>query len=122
FVSIPTDPSRNFCVLSTTDIDSVHKLAGKKVSAAQGTALHYFLARTLAKHGMSMKDIEFVNLAVADGQAAFVAGRVDALVPSVNGRYYILKAKPDVRELFGYDDWAKVPSPQGFVNYDLFVT
>ena len=76
----------------------------------------------LAKHGMAMKDIEFVNLGAADSQSAFVAGRVDAIVPTVNGRYYILNAKKDSRELFGYDDWAKGPSPQSFANYDLFVT
>ncbi len=122
FVSIPTDPSRNFCLLSAQGIDSVPKLAGKKVTAPQGTALHYFLARMLAKHGMAIKDIEFVNLPAADGQAAFVAGRVDAIVPTVNGRYYIVNAKKDSKELFGYDDWAKGPSPQTFVNYDLFVT
>lgn len=122
FISIPTDPSRNFCLLSTEGVESVQKLAGKKVTAPQGTALHYFLGRTLAKHGMTFKDIEFVNLGAADGQSAFVAGRVDAIVPTVNGRYYILNAKKDSRELFQYDDWAKAPSPQAFANYDLFVT
>ena len=122
FISIPTDPSRNFCLLSTESIDTVAKLAGKKVTCPQGTALHYFLGRMLTKHGMTFKDIEFVNLPAGDAQAAFVAGRVDAIVPTVNGRYYILNAKKDSRELFGYDDWAKAPSPQTFVNYDLFVT
>lgn len=122
FVSIPTDPSRNFCLLSSPDIASVPNLAGRKVSAPAGTALHYFLGRVLTKHGMTLKDVEFVNLPAADSQAAFVAGRVDAIVPTVNGRYYILNAKKDAKELFGYEDWAKTPSPQGFLNYDLFVT
>ena len=33
FISIPTDPSRLFAILSTPDIDSVPKLAGKRVAA-----------------------------------------------------------------------------------------
>jgi ABC-type nitrate/sulfonate/bicarbonate transport system substrate-binding protein len=123
FVSIPTDPSRLFAVLSAPGIDSVPKLAGKRVAATGGTALHYFLARVLAKFDMSLKDIEFVNLPAADGQSAFVAGRVDAIVPSVNGRYYIMNTKKDARELFTHEDFTKAPGPtQPFLNYDLFVT
>jgi ABC-type nitrate/sulfonate/bicarbonate transport system substrate-binding protein len=123
FISIPTDPSRNFCILSAADIDSMAKLAGKKVAAPAGTALHYYLARALAHSGMAMKDVELVNLPAADAQAAFVAGRVDALVPTVNGRYYVLNAKKDSREVFAYDDFTKGPGkPEVFLNYDLFVT
>ena len=123
FISIPTDPSRLFAVLSTPGIDSVQKLAGKKVACTAGTALHYFLARVLSKFGMTVRDIEFVNLPAADGQAAFVAGRVDAIVPSVNGRYSIMNTKKDTRELFTHPDFTKGPgSTQAFQNYDLFVT
>jgi ABC-type nitrate/sulfonate/bicarbonate transport system substrate-binding protein len=123
FISIPTDPSRLFALLAAPGIDSVPKLAGKRVAATGGTALHYFLARVLAKFDMTLKDVEFVNLAAADGQAAFVAGRVDAIVPSVNGRFYIMSTRKDTRELFTYDDFTKPPGPtQRFLNYDLFVT
>jgi len=123
FISIPTDPSRNFCLLSAPGIDSFAKLAGKRVAAPAGTALHYYLARALAKNGMAMKDVEMVNLPAADAQAAFVSGRVEAIVPTVNGRYYILNTKKDTKELFSYDDFAKPPgAPQVFLNYDLFVT
>lgn len=123
FISICTDPSRLFALLSAPDIASVPKLAGKRVACTAGTALHYFLARVLAKHGMTVKDIEFVNLPAADGQAAFVAGRVDAIVPAVNGRFYIMSTKKDTRELFTFADFTKPPgSLQPFQNYDLFVT
>ncbi len=123
FVSIPTDPSRLFALLSAPGIDSVPKLAGKRVAATGGTALHYFLARVLAKFDMGLKDIEFVNLPAADAQSAFVAGRVDAIVPSVNGRYYIMSTKKDTRELFTHEDFRKGPGPTTeFRNYDLFVT
>ena len=123
FISIATDPSKLFVVLSQPEIDSVPKLAGKRVACTAGTGLHYFLARVLTKFGMTLRDIEFVNLPAADGQAAFVAGRVDAVVPSVNGRFTIVNNKKDTRQLFGYADFTKPPgSTQPFLNYDLFVT
>ena len=123
FISICTDPSKLFALLAQPEFDSVPKLAGKKVACTAGTGLQYYLARILAKFGMTQKDIEFVNLPAADGQAAFVAGRVDAIVPSVNGRFYIMQAKKDTRELFGYADFTKPPgSTLPFQNYDLFVT
>lgn len=123
FISITTDPSKLFALLAQPQFDSVPKLAGKKVACTAGTGLQYYLARILAKFGMTQKDIEFVNLPAADGQAAFVAGRVEAIVPSVNGRFYIMNAKKDTRELFGYADFMKPPgSTMPFQNFDLFVT
>jgi ABC-type nitrate/sulfonate/bicarbonate transport system substrate-binding protein len=123
FISICTDPSKLFALLAQPEFDSVPKLAGKKIACTAGTGLQYYLARILAKYGMTQKDIEFVNLPAADGQAAFVAGRVDAIVPSVNGRFYIMQAKKDTRELFGYADFVKPPgSTLPFQNFDLFVT
>jgi ABC-type nitrate/sulfonate/bicarbonate transport system substrate-binding protein len=122
-VSIPTDPSRLFALLSAPEVDAVPKLAGRKVATTAGTALHYFLGRVLAKHGMALKDVELVNLPAADAQSAFVAGRVDAIVPSVYGRFYISSTKKDTRELFTHDDFTKGPGPTTpFVNYDVFVT
>lgn len=123
FVSIATDPSKLFGILAQPQFDSLSKLAGRRIACTAGTGLHYYLARALTKFGMTLKDIEFVNLPAADGQAAFVAGRVDAVVPSVNGRYSILQNKKDTREVFGYADFTKPPgSTRPFLNYDLFVT
>ena len=70
FISICTDPSKLFALLAQPEFDSVPKLAGKKIACTAGTGLQYYLARILAKYGMTQKDIEFVNLPAADGQAA----------------------------------------------------
>lgn len=121
-ISVPTDPSRLFALISKSDIESVEALKGKKVAATEGTALHYFLARVLAKYGMGFSDIEFVNLPAPQGQAAFVAGQVDAVVPSVNGRFYLMATDKTAREVFTHADFGAGPSPQTFINYDLFVT
>jgi len=121
-ISVPTDPSRLFALVGRSDIESVEGLKGKKVAATEGTALHYFLARVLTKYGMSFSDIEFVNLPAPQGQAAFVAGQVDAVVPSVNGRFYLMSTDKTAREIFTHKDFGSDPNPQKFINYDLFVT
>jgi ABC-type nitrate/sulfonate/bicarbonate transport system substrate-binding protein len=121
-VSISTDPAPVFALLSAPEIQSVRELAGKRVATTGGTGLHYFLARVLRKFGMKLSDIEFVNLPVGDAQSAFLAKRVDAVVPSLNGRYYIQGLRKDTRELFTYDDFAKPPGATArFDDYDVFV-
>lgn len=121
-VSIATDPVPLFMLLSGPEIGSIRALAGKRVSAPQGTGLQYFLARALAKHDMTLKDIEYVNLPAGDAQAAFLAGRIDAVVPSLIGALLIQKLKPTTRRLFTQSDFTKPPgSTQPLVNYDVFV-
>lgn len=121
-VSIATDPVPLFMLLSAPEIQNIRALAGKRVSAPQGTGLQYFLARALAKHDMSLKDVEYVNLPAGDAQAAFLAGRIDAIVPSVIGALMIQKLKPTTRRLFTQSDFTKPPgSNQPLVNYDVFV-
>lgn len=121
-VSIATDPVPLFMLLSAPGFDSMRSLAGKRVSAPQGTGLQYFLVRSLSKHGMSLKDIEYVNLPAGDAQAAFLAGRIDAVVPSLIGALMIQKLKPDTRRLFTNADFTKPPgSTEPMVNYDVFV-
>lgn len=120
-ISIATDPAPLFALLSSPDIDSVQKLAGKKVATTAGTGLQYFLVRSLEKYGMTLKDVVFENMAALDAQSAFLAGRIDALVPSLNGRFYIHSVRKDVRDLFVFDDFAKPPKPTNFVDQDVFV-
>jgi ABC-type nitrate/sulfonate/bicarbonate transport system substrate-binding protein len=121
-VSIATDPAPAFALLSAPEIDTMPKLAGKRVATTAGTGLHYFLARALRKFDMSPRDIEFVNLPVGDAQAAFLAKRVDAVVPSLNGRYYIESLRKDTRALFTHADFTKPPGPTTpFEDYDVFV-
>lgn len=121
-VSISTDPAPAFALLSAPEIRAMPDLRGKRVATTAGTGLQYFLARALRKFGMGLRDIEFVNLPVGDAQSAFLAKRVDAVVPSLNGRYYITGLRKDTRTLFAHDDFAKPPGPTTpFEDYDVFV-
>lgn len=121
-VSISTDPAPVFVLMSAPEITTVPQLAGKRVATTAGTGLQYFLASALRKHGMKMTDIEFVNLPVGDAQAAFLAKRVDAVVPSLNGRYFIRGIRAETRELFTWTDFTKPPGPTTpFEDYDVFI-
>jgi ABC-type nitrate/sulfonate/bicarbonate transport system substrate-binding protein len=121
-VSISTDPAPAFALLSAPEIRSMPELAGRRVATTAGTGLQYFLARALRKFGMGLRDVEFVNLPVGDAQSAFLAKRVDAVVPSLNGRYYIQRLRNDARELFTHDDFTRPPGPTTpFEDYDVFV-
>lgn len=120
-VSISTDPAPLFMLLSGPEIASVTDLMGKKVATPQGTGLQYFLARALKKHGMNLADIDYVNLPVGQAQAAFLAGQVAAIVPSLIGAFTTQQAKPDTKRLFTLGDFTKGSGPRDpFVDYDVF--
>jgi sulfonate transport system substrate-binding protein len=60
-------------------ITDVKGLKGKKVATTEATILQYTLVRALEQAGLSLDDVEVVNLAPADAIAAFGSGDIDAL-------------------------------------------
>src|SRR5436305_11801582 len=61
------------------DVASIKDLKGKTVAAsAPGTAPYFTLAWMLKKNGLSVKDVNVVNLEPAAAAQAFVAGQNDA--------------------------------------------
>lgn len=63
-----------------SDIKSVADLKGKKVAYATGSYAQHLLALLLDQEGLSLKDVESVNLGAGDQPAALANGQVDALV------------------------------------------
>lgn len=82
FVYIGYEPAapRAEAILVTKDspIRSVADLKGKKVALNKGSNVHYLLLRQLEKNGLSLKDIQPIYQAPADGRAAFESKNVDA--------------------------------------------
>ena len=61
------------------DVSSVSDLKGKTIAAsAPGTSPYFFLAWILKENGMTMKDVNVVNLEPGPAAQAFVAGQNDA--------------------------------------------
>ena len=59
-------------------IGDIGGLKGKRVGYVRATTTHYYLSRMLAEVGLSLADVQLMNLTPSDGQAAFRAGALDA--------------------------------------------
>ena len=59
-------------------IKSPADLKGKTVAGPKGTILHELLAAYLKKGGLTMKDVNFVNMGLPAARAALEGGKVDA--------------------------------------------
>ena len=78
-------------------IKSFKDLKGKKIALEEYSVSHFLLTMGLNKNGMTLKDVQVVNLSAGDAAAAFMAGRVDAAVvwnPWVNTIQTSGKGKP----------------------------
>lgn len=78
-------------------IKSFKDLKGKKIALEEFSVSHFLLTMALNKNGMTLKDVQVVNLSAGDAAAAFMAGRVDAAVvwnPWVNTIQVSGKGKP----------------------------
>ncbi len=61
-------------------IESIEDLRGKTVATEVGTLEHMFLLKILEDNGMTIDDINFVNMTINDAGPAFIAGSIDAAV------------------------------------------
>jgi len=67
-------------VAAESPIKTLADLKARKVAVTKGAGSHFLLLATLAKAGLSFKDISPAYLTPADGRAAFIGGNVDAWV------------------------------------------
>lgn len=73
---------KGIAVLAKADspIKSVADLKGKKVAYATGSYAQHLLALLLSKEGLTLNDVQSVNLGAGDQPAALASGKVDAIV------------------------------------------
>jgi sulfonate transport system substrate-binding protein len=75
------NPATNAVLVKAgSPIRSAADLKGRKVAAQVGSSVHYFLYQVLRKAGLSMGDVELVNLPGPDQGPALESGAVDAAV------------------------------------------
>lgn len=67
-------------VKTDSDIESVADLKGKKVAYATGSYAQHLLALLLSNEGLTLDDVESINLGAGDQPAALSSGEVDAIV------------------------------------------
>ena len=68
-----------FCIYSLDEnIKSAQDLKGKTIAGPVGTNLHQLLIAYLEKAGMTIDDVNYVNMSIADAKAALDGKSVDA--------------------------------------------
>ncbi len=106
-VSVVADVSSPAKIVSADSINSVEELRGKKVSIPWATTQHYLLGKALEQNGMTLDDVDLIQMEVLDAQAAFVAKRIDAFVPAPSALTRVLDARADSHILFETTDFAE---------------
>lgn len=67
-----------FCMYSKDEsLTSPESLRGKTIAGPAGTNLHELLAAYLAKGGMTIDDVNYVNMGIAEAKAALDGGSTD---------------------------------------------
>jgi ABC-type nitrate/sulfonate/bicarbonate transport system substrate-binding protein len=91
-------------------IETVADLKGRKVAGPKGTVLHQLLASALGRAGLSLRDLDFVQMDIPSARAALLSGQVDAaLLAAAN----ILSAQAAGARVLA--------TAEGYVNPQLFV-
>ena len=70
----------------------VTDLKGKNVAGPKGTALNQLLAAALIKNGMTLADINYINMDLGAARAALLAGKVDAATLAGNNALAVEQA------------------------------
>ncbi len=68
-----------FCLYANDEsIKSAEDLRGKTIAGPTGTNLHQLLVAYLDKAGMTLEDVNYVNMSIPDAKAALDGGSIDA--------------------------------------------
>lgn len=96
-VLVNDNSAGNDALMVGPKIKSFKDLKGKKIALEEYSVSHFLLTMALNKNGMTLKDVQVINLSAGDAAAAFMAGRVDAAVvwnPWINTIQTSGKGKP----------------------------
>lgn len=67
-------------IIAKDEINSIKDLKGKTVATEVGTIEEMFLLKALENNGMTIEDINFVNMTINEAGPAFISGKLDAAV------------------------------------------
>ncbi|MCL2913973.1 ABC transporter substrate-binding protein [Shewanella corallii] len=67
-------------IVAASEFDSVSALKGKTVGCEVGSLGLYVLARALQNEGMTLSDVNVVNVEQGDGKNQLIQGNIDAMV------------------------------------------
>ena len=67
-------------------------LKGKKIAGPKGTTLHQLLAAALASAGLTINDVDYINMDLPTARAALLSGQVDVATLAGNNAIAVEKA------------------------------
>jgi len=110
--------SQGMAVTARTDrgIDKSADLKGKRVATPLGTSGHYYLSRYLSLYGLTLKDVQVVNLRAPDAVTALVRGDIDAFAWGLEAGEHAMVQAPDKVRLLSNENIEKV-----FVSHYVLV-
>lgn len=71
-------PKAYAIMINDSNIKTAQDLKGKKVAGPKGTVLNQLLVAALASQGLTLNDIEYINMDIPAANAALITGKVDA--------------------------------------------
>ncbi|MCM5560230.1 ABC transporter substrate-binding protein [Pleomorphomonas sp. JP5] len=67
-------------------------LKGKKIAGPKGTTLHQLLAAALASTGLTINDVDYINMDLPTARAALLSGQIDVATLAGNNAIAVEKA------------------------------
>ncbi|GKX56916.1 ABC transporter substrate-binding protein [Leminorella grimontii] len=100
-------PTGTFAIVAKKGgVTSIADLKGKKVAGPKGTVLHQTLVAALVKNGLTMKDVQFVQMDIPQAFAALQSGQVDAALLAATS---VIKAEQEGAKVLTTADGLVVP-------------
>jgi NitT/TauT family transport system substrate-binding protein len=103
-VLVNDNSTGNDQIIVDGSIRSIQELKGKRIGIEAGVVDHFLLALGLEKAGLSLSDVQVVNLETGAAAAAFAAGQLDAVGAFAPFTTSALK-RPGSRVLFSSKDF-----------------
>jgi NitT/TauT family transport system substrate-binding protein len=106
-------------VLASKEINSVSDVKGRKVAGQWGSHSYNLLVAALARKGMKLTDLAFLDMPMAQAAAAFVSGNVDAICTYEPHVFSALRGRPGAHVLLSSGDFPGVVVDVAIAKKDL---
>jgi len=106
-------------VLTTNGIQSVADLKGKAVVGQSGMPSYLLLIAALARQGMRITDLNFLDMPMPEAVNTFLSGKADALCAYEPYISSTLKARPDIHLLLSSRDFPRIAVHVAIVKEDV---
>ena len=95
-------------VLTTEGINSLGDLKGRRMTGQRGSHSHHLLVAALARKGMKMTDLAFLDMPVAQASATFVSGKAEAVCTYEPHVISTLRGRPGAHVILSSTDFPGV--------------